>query len=193
MPTYPAAPGGVYELVSVPQKETALASFLEGVFDAFGENFRVYTNPRPLQLDFTARIERSEFMENDAGEIRMCEVYWEGWTQGSGPERGGGTRQTLDGAQYGTAHVFRIVLHYGLDRENPDASYDAFKALLTAHEPNKGILPTIGETPALDVAGETVSMGYASEGVVPPIPRPLDDSGEDRAHYLDFSVVMQDG
>jgi hypothetical protein len=134
--------------------------------------------------------------ENDNDEIRHCEVYWDGPRDPDTLEEGSNVMRN-DGTQHGAIDTFNVVLWYGMS-EDGNGNIDSFTgwhSLLTSYDP-KGILPTVRELRYLEpnVDGDTrmVYLSLPENIMVPNVPRALEGTGDERAHYMEFSVSITD-
>jgi|APHM01.1.fsa_nt_gi hypothetical protein len=181
------------ELVGAIPKRAALADVLsEHAADAFGEDLNVIETPLRVQLNLRSRRDRLDIMRNDAGDVRLLEVYYFGpedadtasGTTGSGSLKVEGNRQ------FGQPDRFRVILHYGFGDGD---TYDAFYALLQQQRPERGLYRLLAEVPAIETdGGRLVSVSTPQTPSVPPVPRPLEDTGDERAHYAEFDVIVTD-
>ena len=182
------------DLIDMAEKRAALADVLSSqAADAFGEDFHVIQRPLSIQLEMRSRMDRLSFMQNDAKEIRLMEVYWFGPEDADQVEgtAGAGSLKVEGNRQYGQPDRFRVVLHYGYDEDG--ATYQPFEDLLTQQRPQRGLLRLVGEEPAIETDdGAVFYMSTAQNVSVPPVPRPLTGDGDERAHYAEFAVICTD-
>jgi len=179
-------------------KRDALRDEIEVVTQNHGEDFVFYTEPITKMLALENRMTRRDIQENPDGDIRHIEVYF------NGPEdvfeTPVGNIDALlrqEGEQMGSVDNFRVIVWYGLSHDNTGkiTSYEPWLDLLTGYNP-MGILPTIRETRKLlcNYEGDN-RIGILStvrEPTIPRIPRPLQGSGGEHAHYAEFTVSITD-
>lgn len=185
----------IREEASVQEKNDALEAQVRQVMDAHGYvDYNYVQNPTSGILHMRSRYQRlRDWMETPAGDYRLWELYWEGQDDSPsvpGTEHSGGLSREGGGVQHGAAHTFRAVGHFG-PWEEDGSTFDDWKALMEGHDP-QGLLPALRETRTVTAGGSTVALSVPSAVAVPPIARPLDDSGHDRAHYIEFTVILTD-
>lgn len=182
------------ELVDMPTKRAALADVLTSqALSAFGEDFALIERPLSIQLNMKNRLDRLDIIQNDQGQTRLMEVYWFGPEDAETVEgtTGAGSLKVEGNRQFGQPDRFRVVLHYGYDEDG--STYQPFEALLTQQGPDRGLLRLIAEEPAVETdAGEVFYISTPQNVSVPPVPRPLTGSGDERAHYAEFAVICTD-
>lgn len=178
----------------MPDKRAALADVLTSqASSAFGEDFSLIERPLSIQLNMKTRLDRLEIMQNPADEIRLMEVYWFGPEDAETVEgtTGAGSLKVDGNRQYGQPDRFRVVLHYGYNEDG--TTYAPFEKLLTQQTPDRGLLRLVAEEAAIETdKGEIFYMSTPQNVSVPPVPRPLTDSTNDRAHYAEFAVICTD-
>lgn len=184
------------EAASVQEKNDALEALVRQVMDAHGYvDYNYVQSPTSGILHMRSRYQRlRDWMETPAGDYRLWEIYWEGDDENPsvpGADHSGGLRQEGGGVQHGAPHTFRVVGHFG-PWEEDGSTFDDWKRLMEATGDPRGLLPTLRETRTTEAGGSTVALSIPSGVVVPPMPRPLDDSGHDRAHYIEFTVILTD-
>lgn len=180
----------------MPEKRQALVDLLEEIFTDHSEDFIVYQRPITAMMRIGSRAERRDIQENSSGEVRHCEVYFDGPDAPDSVEEGNNVMRN-DGTQHGSIDAFRVVLWYGMS-EDGNGNIDSFapwESLLTAYDP-MGILPTIRERrslePTVNGTPRMVYLGVPRNIVYPNVPRSLEGSGEERAHYMEFLVSITD-
>ena len=186
-----------FQKVSYKDKRAELKSIVESVTNNFGEDFVFYEVPKASFLTFNSNLERKEIQENGQGEVRHIDVFW------NGPMDENTTQlQTIDGLfrqgnlQMGVMDSFGVSIHYGVSYDNNDEidNREDFEDFLSGYSP-KGILPTLREKEAIENTngtGKSVLLSMPTNVAVPPVPRSLDSSGQKRAHYADFRVLITD-
>jgi hypothetical protein len=181
------------ELVGAIPKREALAGVLsEHAADAFGEDLAVIQTPLRVQLNLRSRRDRQEILTNRSGEVRLLEVYYFGPEDADTVAEATGTGSlTVEGnRQFGQADRFRVILHYGFGEGD---TYDDFYGLLQQQRPERGLYRLLAEVPAIETdEGRLVYVSTPQTPSVPPVPRPLEDGGQERAHYAEFEVIMTD-
>lgn len=185
-----------FERIPPPDKRDALRDLVESVFSRFGEDFTTYTNPITPMLDMENRMTRRSIQENANGEIRHAEIFIDG-PEDATEALGGSQLIRSDGRQFGSIDAVRLILWYGLDYDSEGniVSYSDWWDLLTGYDP-KGLFPTIRETRSLtaNVGGDsrTLLVSTVREPVTPAIPRPVQGTGGEYAHYAEASVSLTD-
>ena len=186
-----------FERVAFNEKRTALLNLVQKVASRFSEDFRFYEVPKESFLNFNSRLERKEIQENSSGQVRHIDVFWDGPVDSNTTEL-----QNIQGLfrqgnlQYGVIDSFTVSINFGVsyDSNGEIENRSDFEDFLASYKP-KGIFPTLRETEAIeDVggSGKTVLLSMPTNVTIPPMPRPLEKSGKERAHYADFRVLITD-
>jgi len=186
-----------FQRVEYADKREALKNLIEDVTINHGEDFVFYTEPKTAFLTVNSRLQRLEIQQNSSDEIRHIDVYFDGPVdqlstdiqQLPGLERQGGL-------QMGVVQRFVVVIHFGVSYDNNGEINNRgdFEDLLEGYNP-KGIFPTLREKQAIQDAnntGKTVILSTEANVSLPPVPRPLERGGNERAHYCDFVVFITD-
>ena len=187
-----------FERIPPKVKRDALRDELEVVTSNHGEEYVFYTEPTTKMLTLENRLTRMDIQENSQGEIRHAVVYYDG------PEdlfqTPVGDIDALlrsEGKQMGSVDNFRVIMWHGISHgpSGDIESYGPWLDLLTGYNP-MGIFPTVRETRALSCTyqGEdrTAIMSTVRQPTVPRVPRPTLGSGDEHAHYAEFTVSITD-
>jgi len=187
-----------FERIPPKVKRDTLRDEIEVVTSNHGEEYVFYTEPITKMLTLENRLTRRDIQENSSGEIRHMEVYFDG------PEDVfqtpvGGIDALLrgEGEQMGSVDRFRVIMWHGLSH-GPGGSIDSYEPwldLLTGYNP-MGIFPMIRETRNLRCSYQnetrTAILSTVREPTVPRVPRPTMGSGDEHAHYAEFTVSITD-
>lgn len=187
-----------FERIPPKVKRDALRDELDLVCSNHGEDFVFYTDPVTPMLHMENRMTRREISENGNGDVRHCEVFFDGPEDVfSTPVGSANSLLRAEGEQMGSVDTMRVLLWYGLGKDE-DGNIDTFEGwwdLLTGYNPI-GIFPHIRETRPLKCSyqGETRTavLSTVREPTVPSIPRPVVGSSGEYAHYAEFSVSITD-
>jgi len=188
-----------FEQVPMPTKRQALVDLITCIASQHGETFTVRPKPTSIMMEMGSRADRMEILENDNGEIRYLEVYYDGFREPSTEsEPAGSATMRNDNTQHGSVDAFRVLMMYGI-QEDPSTgdvtTFGAWESLLTAYSP-MGIFPTIREKryiqPVVQGNKKMVYLSIPHDLAYPNIPRQLMGSGDERAHYVDFTVTITD-
>jgi len=187
-----------YERASMNDKRDALVSFIKDILsNDFGESFNYFKYARTQFLHMTNRLERLSIQENQQGEIRQADIFWQGPNDGNSPDRDLAGLERLGGSQLGSVQEFAIVLHMGVSTDSSGEidNRETFEGLFESQEP-KGLLVQVRETDYIQtqIGGEdiTLILSNPANPVFPATPRPLQSGDREFAHYGEFSVFLTD-
>jgi hypothetical protein len=188
-----------FESVPMPTKRQGLVDVLTDVISNHGETFTVKQKPVSLMLNMGDRMSRMDILENSNGEIRYLEVYYDGFRDpNSDAEPAGQSTLRNDHTQHGSVDAFRVVMMYGIEQDPTTGEVTSFvpwETLLTSYNP-MGIFPTLREKryiqPVVQGNDDMVYLSLPHDLAYPNIPRSLMGSGDERAHYVDFTVTITD-
>ena len=190
---------GDFERVPMEVKRQGLVDLITDIASNHGETFNVRQTPTSLMLDMSDRASRMSFMENSNNEIRYCEVYYDGFEDPeSSDDSAAMSTMRNDQTQHGSVDTFKVRLMYGVSSDpntGEVVSFAPWERLLTAYSP-MGIFPTLREKryiqPVVQGDSRLVYLSLPRDLAYPNIPRQLMGSGDERAHYVDFSVTIID-
>lgn len=186
-----------FQRVSFSDKRSALRNVIESVTNSHGFNYVFYEEPKASFLSVNSRLERRDIQENSNGDVRHIDVFWEGPVDSlsfdiqelPGLER-------LGNLQMGIVDQFRVVIYHAVSYTGSGEidNRQEFENLLGGYSP-KGIFPTLREKEGIKDAnssGKTVLLSTETNVTLPPMPRPLEGTSKERAHYCDFTVFITD-
>lgn len=188
-----------FEEIEVKQKRKALRDWVKGILqNDFGEDFVYHEVAKTQFLHMNSRLQLLDVAQNSNGEIRHCEVFWDGLERPDSVPSGSldGIRR-LDGTEQGSVHAFKIVVDYGVEYDSNGEinNRQDFEDIFTSKSP-LGLLPSARRTPSLDISvNGTTRTGLLSNPlnpVFPPTPKPLQSGSKEYAHYGEFRLMLTD-
>jgi hypothetical protein len=187
-----------FESIPVEDKRQALKDWAENIlFSDFGEEFVYHQIAKTQMLNMNSRVQLLDVAQNTNGDIRHCEVFWDG------PEDPSSEVGTLDGLfrqgnkQIGSVDGYKIVVNYGVEYDEGGQidNRKEFESIFTSYDP-KGLLVSARQknTIEVDVDGtkRTALLSLPINPLFPPTPRPLHSGSNEYAHYAEFRLLITD-